>query len=407
MRRFAQAPEATCRLRRAARFHHCSRRLDLRGTARRESVASGGTPIRLRRWKERRGSAAARAVARREPLDERLQLLLPAPGAAPSAELAVTSTASSSTPGSPASPRPLRESWSPALAEKPHLLIAWPAGPVAVRGSAGACARLQPRDAVTRLLHSRERRGRRQRRLRTPKRAGASRRKHRWPRSGAGHAALPGTNPAARQQTSWASAREPRHARHCRISTCQQPPRPAWRASGGFCCGCWTRFVEADVSNEGCLELARAKLLTDAASLYALVTRRIARGGADLGLPRRPGDRAFRDGAPARLDRRGGCRQGGRHRRSAGRAVASGEPKLVRPSATIGCSPRGRRRAAHTMACASNGTVSRLLVQPSTARAHLALCVLGTAHRRPTRRAAAERYRIRLAARPREAPAWC
>jgi len=50
MRRFARRLKHI-RLRREARFHH-GRRLDLRGTIR-QSVASGGTPLRLA-WKERR-----------------------------------------------------------------------------------------------------------------------------------------------------------------------------------------------------------------------------------------------------------------------------------------------------------------------------------------------------------------
>jgi xanthine dehydrogenase accessory factor len=80
-------------------------------------------------------------------------------------------------------------------------------------------------------------------------------------------------------------------------------------------------------------------------------------------------------------------------------AIASGEPKLVRIS-------NDRLQAEddveqHTMGCASNGTIE-LFMQPYSARS--ALCVLGSTPAADEARFLAERYRIRLAATPEEAP---
>ena len=147
------------------------------------------------------------------------------------------------------------------------------------------------------------------------------------------------------------------------------------------------------MSNEELLELARE--LNGRGEPYALVTvvRAVAPTSAWLGAQ-----------AIVRPDGRlhgwigGGCAKEVVIAAAQG-TIASGEPKLVRISNDRLQSEDDVEQ--HTMACASNGTIE-LFIQPYSARS--ALCVLGDTPAADEARFLAERYRIRLAATPEEAP---
>ena len=147
------------------------------------------------------------------------------------------------------------------------------------------------------------------------------------------------------------------------------------------------------MSNDDLLELARE--LNGRGEPYALVTvvRAVAPTSAYLGaqaIVRRDGALHGWIG--------GGCAKEVVIAAAQG-VIASGEPKLVRIS-------NDRLQGEddveqHTMGCASNGTIE-LFMQPYSARS--ALCVLGSTPAADEARFLAERYRIRLAATPSEAP---
>ena len=148
MRRFARRLKHL-QLRREARFHH-GRRLDLQGTIRR-SVGSGGTPFRLA-WKDRRRvRPRLRAAAGRQPFDEPLQLLLPAPCARAVRASSPTCIASSSTPASPAW---ARRCATRTRGDRRNACTCLPPAGAAARASANAC-RISTATTAARLVHSR------------------------------------------------------------------------------------------------------------------------------------------------------------------------------------------------------------------------------------------------------------